>query len=109
MESIKNRTSIRKYADKEVTDELLNQLLEEAMRTPTMGNLQLYSVVVTRSEKPQGYSGIRQHPLVHECGYRCPALHADIHQPGRRGWFGNLLPGHHGVYAKDDHPHPEAP
>lgn len=38
MESIKNRTSIRKYADKEVTDELLNQLLEEAMRTPTMGN-----------------------------------------------------------------------
>ena len=33
MESIKKRTSIRKYADKEVTDELLNQLLEEAMRT----------------------------------------------------------------------------
>ena len=51
MESIKKRTSIRKYADKEVTDELLNQLLEEAMRTPTMGNLQLYSVVVTRSEE----------------------------------------------------------
>lgn len=51
MESIKNRTSIRKYADKEVTDELLNQLLEEAMRTPTMGNLQLYSVVVTRSKE----------------------------------------------------------
>ena len=51
MESIKKRTSIRKYADREVTDELLNQLLEEAMRTPTMGNLQLYSVVVTRSEE----------------------------------------------------------
>ena len=39
MESIKKRTSIRKYADREVTDELLNRLLEEAMRTPTMGNL----------------------------------------------------------------------
>ena len=51
MESIKKRTSIRKYADREVTEELLNQLLEEAMRTPTMGNLQLYSVVVTRSEE----------------------------------------------------------
>ena len=51
MESIKKRTSIRKYADREVTDELLNRLLEEAMRTPTMGNLQLYSVVVTRSEE----------------------------------------------------------
>ena len=29
----------------------LNRLLEEAERTPTMGNLQLYSVVVTRSEE----------------------------------------------------------
>ncbi len=51
MESIKNRTSIRKYAQREVSEELLNQLLEEAERTPTMGNLQLYSVVVTRSEE----------------------------------------------------------
>ncbi len=51
MESIKNRTSIRKYSNRAVSDELLNQLLEEAERTPTMGNLQLYSVVVTRSEE----------------------------------------------------------
>lgn len=51
MESIKNRTSIRKYANREVTEELLNKLLDEAERTPTMGNLQLYSVVVTRSEE----------------------------------------------------------
>ncbi len=51
MNSIKNRTSIRKYSDREVSDELLNRLLEEAERTPTMGNLQLYSVVVTRSEE----------------------------------------------------------
>lgn len=50
MESIQNRTSIRKYSDREVSEELLNQLLEEAERTQTMGNLQLYSVVVTRSE-----------------------------------------------------------
>ena len=49
MESIKNRTSIRKYAEKEVSEELLNRLLEEAERTPTMGNLQLYCVVVTLS------------------------------------------------------------
>lgn len=51
MESIKNRTTIRKYSSREVTDELLNRLLEEAERTPTMGNLQLYSVVVTRSKE----------------------------------------------------------
>ena len=42
------RKSIRKYSDKEVSDELLNRLFEAAARTQTMGNLQLYSVVVTR-------------------------------------------------------------
>lgn len=36
MESIKNRTSIRKYADREISEELLNSLLQEAERTPTM-------------------------------------------------------------------------
>lgn len=51
MKSIQNRTSIRKYSSREVSDELLNRLLEEADRTPTMGNLQLYSVVITRSEE----------------------------------------------------------
>lgn len=51
MESIKNRKSIRKYSDKEVTEELLNNLILEAERTPTMGNLQLYSVVITRSKE----------------------------------------------------------
>ena len=49
MKSIKKRKSIRKYSDKEVSQELLASLLEEAEHTPTMGNLQLYSVVVTRS------------------------------------------------------------
>ena len=43
------RRSIRQYSDKEVTEALLNQLMTAAARTQTMGNLQLYSVVVTRS------------------------------------------------------------
>ena len=45
------RRTIRKYADKEVDEQLLNRLMEEAARTQTMGNLQLYSVVVTRSKE----------------------------------------------------------
>lgn len=48
MQTIQQRRTIRKYAQKEVPETLLNRLLEEAERTPTMGNLQLYSVVVTR-------------------------------------------------------------
>ncbi len=51
MESLKNRRSIRKYANKEVSDILLYNLLAEAERTQTMGNLQLYSVVITRDEQ----------------------------------------------------------
>lgn len=47
--TIKTRRSIRKYSDKEVSNELLSSLLNDAARTQTMGNLQLYSVVVTRS------------------------------------------------------------
>lgn len=42
------RKSIRKYSAREVDDLLLNELLGEAEHTQTMGNLQLYSVVVTR-------------------------------------------------------------
>ena len=43
------RRTIRQYADRDVDEQLLNNLMEQAARTQTMGNLQLYSVVVTRS------------------------------------------------------------
>ena len=49
MKNLATRRTIRHYSDKEVTEELLNRLMTEAARTQTMGNLQLYSVVVTRS------------------------------------------------------------
>lgn len=51
MQTINTRRSIRRYQDKDVNNTLLTQLIEEAERTQTMGNLQLYSVVVTRSEE----------------------------------------------------------
>ncbi len=49
MKNLLTRRTIRKYADREVSETLLNRLFTEAARTQTMGNLQLYSVVVTRS------------------------------------------------------------
>ena len=51
MQTINTRRSIRRYQDKDVDNTLLKRLIEEAERTQTMGNLQLYSVVVTRSEE----------------------------------------------------------
>ena len=49
MKNLETRRTIRQYSDREVSDDLLRRLFALASRTQTMGNLQLYSVVVTRS------------------------------------------------------------
>ena len=49
MNSLDTRRSIRKYSSRDVSDELLQSMLAHAEHTQTMGNLQLYSVVATRS------------------------------------------------------------
>ena len=51
MKNLENRKSIRKYAKRDISEVLLNSLLAKAERTQTMGNLQLYSVVITRDPK----------------------------------------------------------
>ena len=51
MKNLLSRRSIRKYSERPVDEQLLGRLLNEAARTQTMGNLQLYSVVVTRSQE----------------------------------------------------------
>lgn len=51
MKTITTRRSIRKYQRKEVDNKLINNLLSQSERTQTMGNLQLYSVVITHSDE----------------------------------------------------------
>jgi nitroreductase len=48
MESMKQRRTIRRYQEKDVTPALLNELMGIACRASTVGNMQTYSVVVTR-------------------------------------------------------------
>lgn len=48
MKNVKQRRTIRSYTTQDIAPELLNELLETSCRASTMGNLQLYSVVVTR-------------------------------------------------------------
>lgn len=50
IKSITERRTIRKYSNKEVSKELIIKLLETASRAATMGNMQLYSVVINESE-----------------------------------------------------------
>lgn len=45
-----NRRTVRSYSSREVSDNELAMMLEEASHAPTTGNMQLYSVIVTRSE-----------------------------------------------------------
>lgn len=51
MTQFTSRRSIRRYTQQPIDEALLNRLLSDAERTQTMGNLQLYSVVVTRSDE----------------------------------------------------------
>lgn len=44
-----DRVTIREYSDEKISEEMLNSIIERAMRAPTCGNMQLYSVIVTKS------------------------------------------------------------
>ncbi len=48
LQLLNNRKTIRKYTDKAVSDELLNELLTAGCRASTTGNMQVYSIIVTR-------------------------------------------------------------
>jgi len=50
MESLKSRKTIRKYSPEVVGDDLLDDILKAAYRTSTTGNMQVYSIIVTRDE-----------------------------------------------------------
>jgi FMN reductase (NADPH) len=44
------RRTIRKYTPDDVGDDLLNDLINAGIRTSTTGNMQVYSIIVTRDE-----------------------------------------------------------
>lgn len=45
------RVSIRQYEDRNIPDSLIEKIIEAAMHAPTCGNMQLYSVIVTRGKE----------------------------------------------------------
>lgn len=47
----KERRTVRSYRKQNISEELLFELLEAASQAPTTGNMQLYSVIVTRDEE----------------------------------------------------------
>lgn len=48
---LKERKTIRRYKPEAISDQEIEAMLELAFRAPTMGNMQLYSVVINKDEK----------------------------------------------------------
>ena len=48
MEILKQRRTIRKYQQKDISSDMLNDMHDSAFRASTVGNMQVYSVIVTR-------------------------------------------------------------
>lgn len=48
MDYFSSRRTVRKYAERHIDDSLLNDILSDATHCPTTGNMQLYSVVISR-------------------------------------------------------------
>ncbi len=48
---IENRVSLRRYKDKKIEENDLNQIINSAMRAPTAGNMMLYSILVIKDEE----------------------------------------------------------
>ena len=46
-----DRRTIRKYSSENIDDKLLNELLVMGCRASTTGNMQVYSIIITRDEQ----------------------------------------------------------
>jgi nitroreductase len=51
LETIFEHRSIRKFTEKDVSDEVLNNVLKAAFRGSTTGNMQVYSIIITRDSE----------------------------------------------------------
>lgn len=43
-----SRATVRKFSDKEISEDILNSVIKKALKAPTTGGMQLYSIIVTR-------------------------------------------------------------
>ena len=95
MKNLDTRRSIRQYSKQAVSDELLSRLFAQASRTQTMGNLQLYSVVVTRSEamKQRLAPAHFNQPMVTGAPVVL-TICADFHRPSQWAECRNAVPGY---------------
>lgn len=95
MKTINTRRSIRVYQNRDVDNDLLNRLLSEATHTQTMGNLQLYSVVITRNnENKRKLSPVHFHQPMVESAPVVLTFCADFRRTTKWAECRNAQPGY---------------
>ncbi|MDR0790515.1 MAG: nitroreductase family protein [Bacteroidales bacterium] len=45
-----NRRTIRQYSDKQISDDMLNTIIEAGIRASNCGNMQIYSIIITKDK-----------------------------------------------------------
>lgn len=90
-----NRRTIRRYSQKQVDDEMLREMIEGASHAPTTGNMQLYSVVVTRSVEAKALLAPAHfnQPVVKNCSVVLTFC-ADFNRFERWCEISNAVPGY---------------
>lgn len=90
-----DRRTVRQYSSRPVSDELLSDMLTQAEHAPTTGNMQLYSVVVTRdSERKKRLAPAHfNQPSVTGCSVLLTFC-ADYHRFVKWCEVSNALPGY---------------
>ena len=66
MNIIKGRRSIRKYEDKEVPDDFLQQILESVRWSPSWANTQCWEVIVVRDSETKEKLQVRYPNCEHD-------------------------------------------
>ena len=50
IETLLNRRTIRRYSDKQISDDMLNTIIEAGIRASNCGNMQIYSIIITKDK-----------------------------------------------------------
>jgi nitroreductase len=72
MQTLLSHRSIRKYKDEPIPESVLNKIIEAAIRTSTTGNMQLYSIIITKDLEKR--KAVRPFHFGQEIAEKAPVL-----------------------------------
>lgn len=95
-----NRRTVRKFSDREIPTEMLDAIIEAAAHAPNTGNMQQYSVIVTRS--PEGIKALAPAHFNQPAATGCKAILTfclDFNRFEHWCKIGNAQPGYNNFQA----------